>query len=87
MAEKQILTNREIEKDIANSIRYPADMQEKSYKGQKPVAIVIAGVALVVQLIKPQLLLWPLLGLAAFLIVFFDRATLLFEAQGETGVD
>ena len=70
MAEKQILTNREIEKDIATAIRYPADMQEKSYKGQKPVAIVIAMIAFVVELIKPQLLLWTLLGVVVCLIAW-----------------
>ena len=70
MAEKQILTDREIEKDIAAAIRYPAEMTEDSYRRQNPVAIVIAMIAFVVELIKPQLILWTLLGVVVCLIAW-----------------
>lgn len=70
MAEKQILTDREIVKDIAAAIRYPAEMTEDSYRRQTPVAIVIAMIAFVVELIKPQLILWTLLGVVVCLIAW-----------------
>lgn len=69
MTKKQILTDREIEKDIAASIKYPADMTENSYTSWTPIAIVIAGLALVVMIIKPLLLMWMLLGTLFFAIV------------------
>ena len=70
MTEKQILTDREIVKDIANSIRYPAEMTKDSYRRQTPVAIVIAMIAFVVELIKPRLILWTLLGVFVCLIAW-----------------
>jgi hypothetical protein len=70
MTEKQILTDREIVKDIANAIRYPAEMTEDSYNGWTPIAVVLAGVAVVLTLVKPMLYAQIMLGSMAAVIVW-----------------
>ena len=70
MTQKQIVTDREIAKDIANAIRYPAEMTEASYDGWKPIAAVIAGVAVVLTLVKPMLYVQIMLGSMAVVIVW-----------------
>ena len=70
MAKKQIITNAEIEKDIADALKNPPRESEASYKKFNIPAIIIAIVGVVIGLIFPTYILWFLLALIAFSIIY-----------------
>lgn len=68
MANKQILTKTEIEKDIINALKNPPNMSEASYKKTTIPAIIIAVLLVVIEFIYPIFILWVLIALVVFLI-------------------
>ena len=69
MANKQILTNAEIEKDIISALKNPPKESKKSYKRWTIPCIIIAIVLFVIEFIYPIFILWLLLALFVFSIV------------------
>ncbi len=78
MTKKQILTDREIEKDIATAIKHPAEMAEHAYRKWN-VAAIFSGCGLfVLGIVWYDMILWVLLGMIALGVVvailqYFDR--------------
>ena len=69
MANKQILTNVEIEKDIVHAIKHPPRTSEKSYKSGTLPAILIVIFLVVMEFVYPPFILWALLALLVALPV------------------
>ena len=69
MANKQILTNVEIEKDIVHAIKHPPRTSEKSYKSGTLPAILIVIFLVVMEFVYPRFILWALLALLVALPV------------------
>ena len=68
MAKKHILTDSEIEKDIADAMRNPPGQSEKSYKRLILPAIIIAALLIVIEFLYPLFVLWLVLVATAFAI-------------------
>ena len=74
MAKKQILTNKEIEKDIITALKNPPDSSEDSYrKTGIIVPIVTLAVIAITAYVDPEFILWELVSFIAlaFLYIIF----------------
>lgn len=70
MIQKEILTNKEIEKDIITALKNPPRESEASYKKWTVPAIIIALILFIIEFIYPIFILWFL----GVLIIFFTIA-------------
>lgn len=69
MAQKQIVTSKEIIQDIINSIKHPAkEMSQKSYKKLIVPCILIAIAFCVIEVIYPKFVLFVLLSIILVLV-------------------
>ena len=68
MVKKQIITNREIEQDIATALKNPQDMSKSSYKKMTFPIVLVAISMVVMGFVYPLGVLWILLGIVAALI-------------------
>ena len=78
MTKKQILTDREIEKDIATAIKHPAEMAEHAYRKWDVVVILSTCGLFVFGIVRYEKFLWVMLGMIAFgvgvaILQYFDR--------------
>lgn len=65
---KQILTNKEIEKDIETALKNTQDMSESSYKKMIIPIVLIAISMVVLEFVYPPGILWVLIGIVVFLL-------------------
>ena len=65
MVKKQIITNREIEQDIATALKNPQDMSKSSYKKMTFPIVLVAISMVVMGFVYPLGVLWILLGIVA----------------------
>ena len=70
MAKKQIFTNAEIEKDVATSLRRPADMSEVTYKSMLLPSVIMACVFAVIAIMRPYLMFQLFFIFMAFTVCY-----------------
>ena len=78
MSKKQIFTDAEIEKDIINALKHPPRQTKSSDTKTRIVAVIIACVLLVIEIIYSYFVFWLLLAFApcVIMVVVFKRLIL-----------
>ena len=66
---KQILTNKEIEKDIINALYKKPDISEASYKKAIVIEIIVACLMIVIEFFYRSFILWVLLALFIYIVI------------------
>ena len=70
MEKKQLLTNKEIEKDIITALKNPHKESEESYKKGTIPAIIVAVFLFVLGFIYPEFLPWVAISVFLFVVVY-----------------
>ena len=71
MAKKEIFTTEQIEQDIINALKMPADKSEEHYQKTSIISTILSILAILIGIFYPTVLLWGIIALIVLPIIWF----------------
>ena len=71
MAKKEIFTTEQIEQDIINALKMPADKSDEHYQMTSIISTILSILAILIGIFYPTVLLWGIIALIVLPIIWF----------------